>query len=81
MENNLIPATQYADNNGLQRITVRKRCQRGTLPGAVKIGRDWFVPADAVMTDTRVTSGKYVGSDYYRKYRKAKREAAEKPAE
>lgn len=56
---NLIPIAQYAAAHGLKAISIRCRCIRGTLPGAVKLGRDWFVPADAPYTDTRVKSGKY----------------------
>ena len=55
----LIPITEYAARTGRNPIVVRQKCQRGTLPGAVKLGRDWFVPADAPYPDTRVKSGKY----------------------
>jgi excisionase family DNA binding protein len=27
---------------------VRKMCRRGRLPGAVRVGRDWFVPRSAI---------------------------------
>lgn len=55
----LIPITEYAARNGKNPIVVRQKCQRGTLPGAIKMGRDWFVPADAPYPDNRVKSGKY----------------------
>jgi hypothetical protein len=32
---------------------------RGTLPGAVKIGRDWLIPRDAPYQDGRVKTGQY----------------------
>ena len=57
----MIPIAEYAKRIGKKTITVADRCRRGTLPGARKIGRDWFVPADAPYPDNRVRSGKYVG--------------------
>lgn len=59
--NNLIPLPEYAARTGKSPITVRQKCQRGNIPGAVKIGRDWLIPADAPYTDGRITSGQYVG--------------------
>lgn len=56
---NLIPLEEYAARIGKAGITVRQKCQRGTLPGAVKLGRDWFIPADVPYTDNRVKSGEY----------------------
>lgn len=56
---NLIPIAAYAARNGKALITVRQKCQRGNVPGAVKLGRDWFVPADTPYTDNRVKSGEY----------------------
>lgn len=55
----LIPIAEYAEQHGVKANTVRYRCIRGTLPGAVKLGRDWFVPADAPYTDTRIKTGAY----------------------
>ncbi len=57
---NLIPLAEYATQIGKAEITVRQKCQRGTLPGAVKIGRDWLIPEDAQYTDKRIKSGQYV---------------------
>ena len=58
-ESDLIPIAQYAAQLGLTANAIRRRCIRGTLPGAVKMGRDWFIPADAPYTDNRVKSGEY----------------------
>ena len=58
--NNMIPIAEYARRIGKAPITVADKCRRGSLPGAVKIGRDWFVPADAEYPDLRVKSGKYI---------------------
>lgn len=57
--NDLIPISDYAAHHGVKANTIRVRCSRGTLPGAVKLGRDWFIPADAPYTDSRVKSGQY----------------------
>lgn len=56
---NMIPIAEYAARIGKATITVADKCRRGTLPGAQKIGRDWFVPADAEYQDNRVKSGEY----------------------
>lgn len=58
-ETNLIPLQAYAERVGKSPRSVRQKCQLGTLPGAVKIGRDWLIPADAPYTDSRVTTGQY----------------------
>ena len=57
---NMIPIAEYAKKIGKATITVADKCRRGSLPGAVKVGRDWFVPADAEYPDLRVKSGKYI---------------------
>ena len=59
-EFDLIPISQYAEAHGLTANAIRRRCIRGTLPGAVKMGRDWFIPADQPYTDGRVKSGEYI---------------------
>ena len=59
---NMIPIAEYAAKIGKATITVADKCRRGKLPGAVKIGRDWFVPADAEYPDYRIKSGKYIDS-------------------
>lgn len=55
----MISITEYAARIGKAPRSVRQKCLLGTLPGAVKIGRDWLIPADAPYTDNRITSGKY----------------------
>lgn len=61
MQDDLIPLAEYAARHGLLPNTVRYKCIRGTLPGARKIGRDWFIPADAPYIDAKIKTGKYVG--------------------
>ena len=62
MQDNLIPLAEYAAMIGKAVSTVQQKCQRGTLPGAVKLGRDWFIPMDAEYPDTRVRSGIYINA-------------------
>lgn len=57
---NLIPISQYAEAHELTANAIRRRCIRGTLPGAVKLGRDWFIPADAPYKDNRIKTGQYI---------------------
>lgn len=56
----LITIAEYAKSIGKDPANVRQKCLRGTLPGAVKIGRDWLIPPDAPYPDNRRKSGKYV---------------------
>lgn len=56
----MIPIAEYARKIGKATITVADKCRRGALPGAQKIGRDWFVPKNAEYPDFRVKSGRYV---------------------
>ena len=56
----MITLPEYAARIGKAAISVRRKCLRGTLPGAVKIGRDWLIPADAPYPDKRVKTGQYV---------------------
>ena len=58
----LIPIAEYAARVSRAVSSVRQKCQRGTLPGAVKLGRDWFIPPDAPYPDERIRSGKYLGA-------------------
>lgn len=58
----MLPIAEYAKQIGKATITVADKCRRGNLPGAVKIGRDWFVPKDAEYPDFRVKSGNYIGA-------------------
>ena len=57
----LIPIAEYAKKIGRATISVADKCRRGALPGARKIGRDWFVPKDAEYPDYRLKSGDYIG--------------------
>lgn len=65
----MLPIAEYAKKIGKATITVADKCRRGNLPGAVKIGRDWFVPKDAEYPDFRIRSGTYIGARKKRKER------------
>lgn len=69
---NLITIAEYADRIGKAPRSVRQKCQLGTLPAAVKIGRDWLIPADAPYCDNRITSG------LYKDWRKPKQDSNER---
>jgi excisionase family DNA binding protein len=48
-------------------ITCRRiqvLCSEGRLPGAVKFGRQWAIPVNAIKPDdARIKTGKYIKSD------------------
>ncbi len=51
---------QIAEKWGLSKNTVNEMCSKGRISGAVKEGRKWMIPDDAVRpADGRVSSGKY----------------------
>ena len=51
---------QIADEWGVSDRTVNDWCLKGKILDAVKVGRDWQIPDDAVRpADGRVSSGKY----------------------
>ena len=58
---NMVPLAEYAAKVGRAKCSVTAKCRRGTLPGAVKIGRDWFIPKDAAYPDGRIRNGRFVG--------------------
>lgn len=44
--------------------TVNDLCQKGKIPGAVKSGKAWQIPDDAMKpSDKRIVSGKYINSE------------------
>ena len=52
---------QTAEKWGLGIRRVQTLCTTDRIPGAVKIGSYWAIPADAEKpTDQRIRSGKYV---------------------
>jgi len=39
--------------------SVLNRLRDGRLEGAIKINRQWLIPASAIPTDNRITTGEY----------------------
>jgi hypothetical protein len=54
----LVTLKEYAAKVGRSPVTIRQRCQRGTLP-ATKVGRDWLIEEDEPFVDKRFSSGNY----------------------
>lgn len=52
---------EYACRRGVDAQVAAHKAQRGTLPTAEKIGRDWWIDEDAEYTDARLKSGAYTG--------------------
>lgn len=58
---NMITAQEYADMYGKSVEQIKVFCRKGRIAGAVKLGRDWVIPADAPYpADNRVKSGRYL---------------------
>lgn len=55
----MLPLPEYAAKIKKNPVSVLRKIQRGNLSGAVKFGRDWWIPENAPYEDKRVTSGKY----------------------
>lgn len=57
---NIKTCKQIADEWNLSTRTVNELCKNGKISGAVKSGKSWQIPDDAVRpADGRVSSGKY----------------------
>lgn len=52
----------YAFRLGITPTRVRQLLQAGRIPGAIKLGRDWLIPDDAVRTPGS-TKGQKSASD------------------
>lgn len=52
---------EAADKWGVSDRRIQVLCNSNRLPGAVKFGRQWAIPADAEKpVDARIKSGKYI---------------------
>ena len=52
---------QTAEKWGISGRRIQRLCTEGRIPGAMKIGSYWAVPADAEKPkDERIKSGKYI---------------------
>ena len=53
--------TQAAEKWGITQRRIQALCKEERIPGAIRIGYVWAIPADAEKPkDARVRSGKYV---------------------
>ncbi|MDD3051349.1 MAG: DNA-binding protein [Candidatus Cloacimonetes bacterium] len=53
--------TQTSEKWGLSKRRIQVLCQDGRLPGAMKVGSYWAIPADAEKPkDERIKDGRYV---------------------
>ena len=43
----LLSANEYAEKHGKQPAIVRRMCGNGRIPGALRKGNSWVIPADA----------------------------------
>ncbi len=58
---NYITLTEAAEKWELSTRRVRKLCEEERIPGVVRFGRNWAIPATAIKpADGRVKSGKYI---------------------
>lgn len=52
---------QTSEKWGISGRRIQRLCTEGRIPGAMKIGSYWAVPADAEKPkDERIKSGKYI---------------------
>lgn len=51
----LVPLRQWAEPNGVHERTARRMCDRGQIPGAIRDGSGWLVPASAAVPYTTPT--------------------------
>lgn len=58
--NEYLTIKKVAENWSVTPRRIQVLCAKGKIPGAVKFGRDWAIPKDAVKPeDGRVTTGEY----------------------
>lgn len=48
-----VTIADFAKAVGKSVVTIRQKCERGTLPGARKIGKNWIVRSDTEYRDAR----------------------------
>ena len=55
---------QTSEKCNLYARWINDLCTKGRIPGAIKIGSYWAIPADAEKPkDARIKSGRYIKSD------------------
>ncbi len=57
----LMSVAQAAEKWGISMRRVQILLSQGRIPGAVRVGSNWVLPADAEKpSDARIKSGKYI---------------------
>lgn len=57
---NLVSLSEYASIYGLPTDTVKSARRQGRFKSAIKIGRNWCVDKNEVLTDKRIRNGNYI---------------------
>lgn len=57
--NDYVSIAEYCNIYGLDQQSIKKKCQRGTIESARKIGRNWCINKNEVPADRRITTGEY----------------------
>ena len=61
---NYLSIRQTSEKWNLSARWINDLCTKGRIPGAIKIGSYWAIPADAEKPkDARIKSGRYIKSD------------------
>ena len=56
-----LSTTQVAEKWGISSTGIQKLCPEDRIPGAIRIGNYWAVPAEAEKPrDERIKSGRYI---------------------
>ena len=56
-----LSTTQVAEKWGISSRRIQKLCSEDRIPGAIRIGNYWAVPAEAEQPrDERIKSGRYI---------------------
>ena len=56
-----LSTTQVAEKWGISSRRIQKLCSEDRIPGAIRIGNYWAVPAEAEKPrDERIKSGRYI---------------------
>ena len=59
-----LPVRQIAEKWEISRRRVQTLCTEGRIPGAMRVGSYWAIPANAEKPkDERIKSGKYVKTE------------------
>lgn len=58
-----LSTAQASEKWGISSRRIQKLCSEDRIPGAIRIGNYWAVPAEAVKPrDERIKSGRYIKS-------------------